>query len=341
MEHKLILQEFERYKLEYLAFGHQTDYKTHASASSVFNELCSITHFHSLKTEAKQVFLLTPSVFNSPNILSIGHPHDIITNLRNFGEVYLIEWLEIKNPNVNLNDYALAVTDVLKFISLKHQQKIDLVGHCLGANLAIAASILKQNLVSSIILMSIPWDFSYLKGAKAIYSKLNFGHTIGALDQVPALYFQLLFFLMQPESFKQKIDYYHDQRDKLDKEAFFAIEHWQFSGHDLPRALYNQLMEDLIGSNAMLKKQWVLKDQIIDLALITKPVMMVIGTKDKIVPTHSSRPLCDIIPNITLFEYNTGHIGYLVGSQREHFMLDLHEWINKIGTNERSLYYAC
>lgn len=341
MDHKLILQEFERYKLEYLAFDHQTDHRTHAAANSVFNDFCSIIHFNSLKTTAKRIFLLTPSVFNSPNILSIGHPHDIITNLRNFGEVYLIEWLEIKNPNVNLNDYTIAVANVLEFISLKHEQEIDLVGHCLGANLAITASILKQNLVSSIILMSVPWDFTYLKGAKEIYSKLKFGHAIDSLNQVPALYFQLLFFLIQPESFKQKIDYYHDQKENLDKETFFAIEHWQFSGHDLPRALYNQLMEDFIQSNIMFRNQWVVQDHTINPSLITKPVMMIIGTKDKIVPTHSSRPLCNIIPNVTLFEYNTGHIGYLVGSQREHFMLDLHEWINKIGTNERSLYYAC
>jgi polyhydroxyalkanoate synthase len=336
---ELILEQFEQYKLDYIEFYNQKNYQDHATTKISFDNFCSILYFSPLATMTKRIFLITPSVFNSPNILSIDHPNDLITNLRHLGAVYLVEWQKILDPAVNLNNYATILANVLESISVKHNQAINLIGHCLGGNLTIATSILKPNLVSSLVLMSPPWDFAYLHKAHNIYLQLKLNEAIESLDQAPAIYFQLLFFLMQPESFEQKIDYYSKQT--LNKASFFAIEHWQFSGHALPKALYNQLMEDFIKNNIMLKNQWIINNNIINPALISKPVSIIIGTKDKIVASSSSKTLCDIIPNSTLFEYNTGHIGYLVGSQKEHFMIDLNKWINKVGENERSLYYAC
>lgn len=341
MESMRILEQFEQYKHDYFKYRCGNSYKNQVSFTEGFDSLCSISAFLPSKVDAGQVFLIIPSIFNSPDILSIGSPGDIITQLRNFGVVYLIEWQEVHDPRVNLNDYAASVAALVKVLALKHHQEIDLVGHCLGGNLAIAASVIHHKLVASLLLLSTPWAFSYLAMAKEMHSSLGLNIAISNLEKVPALYFQILFFLMQPESFKHKIDYYHAKQDKLNKEEFFAIEHWQFSGYDLPKALYNQLMEEFIGSNIMFDNQWKVGSHAIDPALIKKPVMMVVGTKDKIVTTKSSKVLCDIISNITLFEYNTGHIGYLVGSQKQNFMVDLKEWIEKTGQNERSLHYAC
>lgn len=336
-----ILERFEQYRLDYLKSSIKSAYKAQAHSTENFDTLCSIASFLPLKDDAKQVFLIVPSVFNSPDILFIGSPDDIITQLRNFGIVYLVEWQEVHDSTINLNDYALSVAEILKVLVLKHHQEIDLVGHCLGGNLSLAACVINQKSVSSLLLLSTPWDFSYLTKASEIYGNLGISASIANLEKVPALYFQILFFLMQPESFRQKLDYYYAKQDQLNKEEFFAIEDWQFSGYDLPKALYNQLMEEFICLNIMAKKCWVIGENIIDPSLIKKPVMMVIGTKDKIVTAESSRALCDIISSVTLFEYDTGHIGYLVGSQRQNFMLDLKKWIKKRGQNERSLHYAC
>lgn len=45
-----------------------------------------------------KTFLIIPSIFNSPEIFFLARDKSFIENLRSYGEVYLIDWLEIEEP---------------------------------------------------------------------------------------------------------------------------------------------------------------------------------------------------------------------------------------------------
>lgn len=315
--------EFEEYRSDYLSFSGHKKYRECASDIRNFDDYISLLYFAPLSSNAQKIFLIIPSIFNSPDILNIGRPSDIITNLRSLGGVFLIDWKEVKDPNCSLSNYISSISQLLAELSLQRCEKIDLIGHCLGGNLALAINILKPELIGSLTLLSTPWDFSFLSEFREMHKKLVLDSAVKDLDYIPAIYFQILFFLMNQSSFAEKIDYYISNKNKVNIDDFFAIEKWQFSGHDLPRGLYIELMDDIIGKNIMFNNMWNIDGKIIDPSIITNEVIIITGTKDRIVPSCSSSPLVNIIQQSKKFEYNTGHIGYLVGSQKEHFMLDL------------------
>lgn len=139
---------------------------------------------------------------------------------------------------------------------------------------------------------------------------------------------QILFFLLSPESFEQKLDFFQENQKDIATSKFFEIERWQFSGHAISRKTYDDLMNHFIDDNILVKKLWIVDQIVIDPSKIKLPIMIVSGSKDKLVPTYSSSVLSGFGD---LFEYNSGHIGYLVGSQRKQFVEDLAAWIENLG----------
>lgn len=316
-----IVSEFEKYRSDYLSFLESSNHKQFTADIRDFDDYISFMHFAPLSENSHKTFLIIPSIFNSPDILNIGRPDDIITNLRSLGNVFLIDWKEIKNPNSTLTNYIDSSCNLLS--ELSSDRKIDLLGHCLGGNIALAINILKPELIRSLILLSTPWDFSFLSEFRELHKKLLLDSAVKDLDYIPAIYFQILFFLMNQYSFREKINYYINNKNKFNIDDFFTIEKWQFSGQDLPRSLYIELMDDIIGGNIMFNNMWKIDGNIIDPSIIANEVLIITGKKDRLVPSCSSTPLANIIQQSRKFEYNTGHIGYLIGSQKEHFMLDL------------------
>jgi polyhydroxyalkanoate synthase len=298
--------------------------------------------FPSLSSRSEELFVIIPSIFNSPEILMIGAPHDIISHLREIGAVYLLEWQEVVDLDFKLSDYALVATQALEYISNKHpSNRSHVVGHCLGGNFAITASVLRPDLVASLTLLTTPWDFTYLKHARAIHKALELDQALEQVDFVPAIYLQILFFLLCQDNLQQKLGLYQVNQSVTNRDDIFAIERWQFSGHPIPKAAYNQLIYEFIDNNCLLNKKFIVDNTVIDPSVLKLPVILISGKKDKIAPVCSTMPLYHILPNATSFIYNTGHIGYLVGSQKENFMLDLSEWIKQLSKNERSLYNTC
>ncbi len=338
-----LLQDFEKYQSDYKKFSYCLSCSNAANKVIDFDYSSRVLVFDSTAlSETDRIFLVSPSIFNSPDILLISSPDDLITNLRMFGKVYMVEWKEVTRQDHTLDNYAISLSKILLQIQQHHNKNIDIIGHCIGGNIAIAANILAKHQANSITLLSTPWDFSFLKAPKKIYDELDLEKTIESIETVPALYFQILFFLMNPSSFEQKIGYYKHKASNMNIEKFFAVERWQSSGIDLPKALYKQLMNSFIDKNIMLNNEWKIDGVTIDPSLINSPTLLIIGTKDNIVPPESSNALPILKPHITKFSYDTGHIGYLVGSQKKKFILELNSWIKNMESKyERSLHYAC
>ncbi|AFC73468.1 alpha/beta hydrolase [Rickettsia montanensis] len=105
-----------------------------------------------------KTFLIIPSIFNSPEIFFLARDKSFIENLRSYGEVYLIDWLEIEEPKYLLDDYVHKIIEVIDNLKIKD---INLIGHCIGGNLAIATNVLMPKFIKTLTLLTCPWDFSY------------------------------------------------------------------------------------------------------------------------------------------------------------------------------------
>lgn len=292
-----------------------------------FSRSCEILHYKSQNLLTTEIFLVVPSIFNSVEILFLNKSKHFIDNLRNIGEVYLIKWQNLENPEFNLNDYAKEVAEITKYLNSKLKRNISLIGHCIGGTLALAALTLAENFVKNLTLLTTPWDFSHFKTTGIFHQNFNLDKKIDELALVPAIYIKILFFLLSPDYFNLKIDKYFKIECEQDKHLFMEIERWLMSGISLPKAIYFQVIHDLMIDNKLAKGQWLIDNSKITIENLVRPTFILIAKNDQLVPKSSILPLCNDIKNVNLIEVNGGHISYLVGPQLGDFFKKYSSWL--------------
>jgi len=275
----------------------------------------------------KRVFLIVPSIFNSPEIFFLNKENHFIDNLRELGDIFLIDWLEIKRPNYSVNDYITEIIKITNHLRAKTALEIDLVGHCIGGTLALIAAIDCQVQVKTICLLTSPWDFSHFAMVIAMHKMLGLDNSIKAMDVIPKIHIQILFFLLFPDYFSKKIDKYLNITLNKDKELFFKIEQWLMSSNTLPKTTYFQIIEDMIEKNMFAALSWEFNNKIANPSLLKKPVYHLIAQNDRIVPASSILPLRKILQQSTMFEVKGGHISYLINSQINNFFKSYKSWL--------------
>ncbi|HJD55780.1 MAG TPA: alpha/beta fold hydrolase [Rickettsia endosymbiont of Pyrocoelia pectoralis] len=263
--------------------------------------------------------LIIPSIFNSPEIFFLARNKSFIENLRTAGDIYLIDWLEVKEPAYSLNDYVDRIIEVMSNFN-----NINLIGHCIGGNLAIAANVMIPQKVKTLTLLTCPWDFLHFFYVKALHQYLKLDGYIENLPLVPKIHIQILFFLLFPDYFNVKLDRFFSLTSEKEQDLAFRIENWLMSGHDLPKATYHQIMQNILSENMFESLEWKINDIIIDPSLIDCPVYIVAASDDKIVPQSSILPLQKLLKNSTLIEVEGGHISYLINNKLDGFFFTRH-----------------
>lgn len=280
--------------------------------------------------QKRNSILIIPSIFNSPEILSIGSKSNLITELSSFANVYILNWLEIKEKNHSLNEYAIETLLAIEIVANFTNQSIHVLGHCIGGNLVIAATILNPNLSKSLTLLTTPWDFGHFKSQYYLQSFLALDKNIDSLDTVPKIYIQILFFLLQPEYFQMKLKRYSLLNSKEERELFFSIERWLMSGHNLSQGTYTQLTQSFLHKNDLFNLNWKIGNITIDPKAIKIPVALIAADNDKITPIESVTPLHNQLKNSTMIIVKGGHINYLISEKLTAFISEYKNWHSSI-----------
>ena len=198
----------DRYKLAYQNFKRSNSTSNDVTEIINFTPEYDLLRFPATHQSSSKIFLITPSIFNSHRILTIGRPNDLITLLSKHGTVYVIRWNEVTDTDFDLTSYTKLTAKTLRHIQTLHGQNIEVIGHCLGGVFSLAAAIICKEYVNSLILLTCPWDFTYLQNYRTLYQRLGLDESILNQDYVPAIYLQILFLLLHPKSLDQKLDFY-------------------------------------------------------------------------------------------------------------------------------------
>ncbi|QQV75607.1 Putative aminoacrylate hydrolase RutD [Rickettsia tillamookensis] len=257
-------------------------------------------------------FLIIPSIFNSPEIFFLARDKNFIENLRSYGEVYLIDWLEIEEPKYLLDDYVHKVIEVIDSLKIKD---INLIGHCIGGNLAIATNILMPKFIKTLTLLTCPWDFSHFFYIRMLHRYLKLDSGIENLPIIPKIHIQILFFLLFPDYFNAKLKKFFSITAGKEQELAFRIEHWLMSGNNISKGVYNQIMQNILDKNMFMNLEWKIDNFIVAPSLIDCPVYIVAAEDDKIVPKSSILSLQKLLKNSKLIEVKGGHISYLINDK--------------------------
>ncbi len=261
-----------------------------------------------------RTFLVIPSIFNSPEILFLSKNQSFVDNLRQYGDVFLIDWLEIKDQDYLVDDYVIRVVEIIANLKQNNLQ-IDLVGHCFGGIIGMAATIIAPEHIRTLTLLSTPWDFSHFTAIRTIYQYLNIDQYLQNSPIIPKLHIQILFFLLFPNHFNEKVQKFFSIADKKQKDLFFRIENWLLSSMSLPKGVYRQIMDNMVMQNMLANSQWIVNGTAIDPVLINIPVYQIAAHRDEIVPRQSILSLHRLFKESTIFEVEGGHISYLINDK--------------------------
>lgn len=303
-------QEYHDYSSRYLLGNNYLKLGEKVAKTSYYQ----ILYYKGFKENKERSFLVIPSIFNSPEILFLSTSKSFIDNLREYGEVFLVDWFELSRGNYLLEDYVMRIVEIIKELGQKNIHTIDLIGHCIGGNLVIAASVILPDAIKSVTLLSTAWDFSHFILPYNIYQYLGLHLHVQNLPIIPKLYIQILFFLLFPNQFNDKLNKFFTIKSAEERDLTFRVENWLLSGIALPKSTYLQIMNDIIKDNMFVKRQWQVNNIIIDPSLIIKPVYQIVASNDKIVPKSSVLALHKLFKQSTLFEVAGGHISYLINN---------------------------
>ncbi len=266
----------------------------------------------------KKIFLVVPSIFNSPEILFLSTGKSFIENLLEHGDVILVDWLEVGEPDYSLNDYVARLVEILRDLEKKYALPINLIGHCIGGNIAAAAIIISAdsliNRISSLTLLTTPWNFDHFIDITKLYKSLDFDNHLNNLGMIPKIHIQILFFLLFPNYFHNKLDKFFALKSTPEKELFFKIENWLMSSRPLPKATYYQIINKLVHDNILIQNKWKIGDHIINLELINVQIYQIIAENDMLVPGSSILPLQNSLKTSKIFRVRGGHISYLINN---------------------------
>ena len=320
---------YRKYLKDYFAYSNEMrepeKKPTTLDFDYVQSPLIKLVKYSSNKAH-KQNFLVIPSLFNSSRILCLGKKQNFIEILLDYGDVYLINWQQSEN-NFLLEDYILETTKLLVKLT-SHLGPINVAGHCFGGNIAIGAGSLKPDLLSSLTLLTTPWDYSHFNNALIWYKLLALDKMIQNLKTVPKIYLQMLFFLLFPNQFLKKVNNYYKLELEEEKQIYMQVEYWLQSGINIPVSLYQQFIDDVIAKNIFYTNQWQIEENKINPENIIAPVCIISAINDQIAPVNSTLTLHRLLKNSTLIKVKGGHISYLVNSDQD-FINQYISWLKR------------
>lgn len=310
-------QEFQNYIHDYQVFTDlykNTNKHTSTATDIIFNSEISDLLYYKTRKQKDQIFLVIPSIFNSPEILFLNEQNNIIKTLTNLGDVYLNNW-QNNNKQLLIDDYSSDIAQTIENLYLKHGQKINLIGHCFGGNIALNTLIQSAEYIDSITLLTTPCDYSHFKPISLQYQFMKLNNSIDQLDFVPQIYLQMMFFMMFPEQFNDKVIKYANLDSSAKKELYMQVEHWLHSGQSIPKSLYNQIIIEFMGKNTLTHSL----ELMLDLNEINTPFCIVYAKNDQIAPLSSVLSLHNRLKNSTLLDLSGGHISYIIDSSNNFY----------------------
>jgi polyhydroxyalkanoate synthase len=247
-------------------------------------------------------------------------------------DVYAVDWgLPNRVDRFNgIDDYVNDYLDAyVREISGRHGvDAINLVGICQGGVLSLCYAALHADRIRNLILAVTPVDFHADKsedridrGFMNIWTRSLTGAEIDRLvdviGNIPGEFTGNLFSLMTPgrSLTKYNIDLLEAAEDDAKLLNFLRMEKWLGDRPDSPGEFSRQWLKDLYQDNKLVRGEFMLDGQPVDLGKIRMPVLNILTDTDHIIPPPMTRALKQYVGSADYTEkvVKGGHIGIFVG----------------------------
>lgn len=301
------------------------------------NHLIELIQYEATTTKVyAEPILITPAWIMKYYILDLTPKHSLVKYLVKKGHtVFMLSW---KNPkkkdrDLGMEDYLnLGIMSALDVIAdIVPQQKVHLIGYCLGGTLAaIAAATMardNEDRLASLILLAAQTDFTE-PGELGLFideSQIAFLENLmsekGYLDtHQMAGAFQLL---RSNDLIWSRIirEYLLGQRKPLTD-----LMAWNADATRLPYRMHSEYLRNLFLNNALAEAKYMVAKRPISLSDISIPIFVVATERDHVSPWHSVFKINlltdgDVTFTLTSGGHNVGIVSMPVKKTKRHYRI--------------------
>ena len=261
----------------------------------------------------------------------------LVRNLLKLGvDLYVVDW---GNPSradrwLTIDDYvddylAGAVAE----ISRRHGiDRVSLLGICEGGVFTTCYAALHPGTVKNMVLTITPIDFHGDKEQERLghgfinlwtrsLTPEDIDRLIEAHGTLPGEFMGSVFSMMTPmrTMMKYNLDMLEVMDDKKKFLNFLRMEKWIADRPHHPGEAAKQWLKDLYQDNKLVKGEFELGGEVVDLKKIAMPVLNVYAQDDHIVPPKSTQPLQKMVgtKDYTALPLPGGHIGVFVSGKSQ------------------------
>ncbi|HEU5056099.1 MAG TPA: alpha/beta fold hydrolase [Kofleriaceae bacterium] len=266
--------------------------------------------------------LLVPSLINRHYVLDLRPGRSFVEFLVEHGhDVYMVDWGTPGDEDRYLEWDDIVDGYLGRAIRVaarqSGQERVHLLGYCLGGTLAAVHAAARPERVASLMLVAAPIDF-HQGGLLARWTTtptFDLDVLTEAFGNVPWPLMQASFHMLRPTLNLSKLVSVLDRAwDDEFLDNFAALERWGNDNVSFPGRAYRRYVQELYRENRLAAGTFTMSGRPARLDAIHQPVLVVSFAHDHIVPDRSATAALDLVSSADkeLLRVSGGHVGAMV-----------------------------
>jgi polyhydroxyalkanoate synthase subunit PhaC len=290
--------------------------------------------------------LIVTSLVNQPYILDLVPGQSMVEHLLRQGfDVYLIEWGRPRREHqgLTLEDHVLdRIPECIARVQQDSgENDVSIIGYCVGGLLSVLYAALHpgspKGPLKNLVCMAAPVNGDGLESLKAwMGPDFDEEALIEHYGNVPADWVQNALRALRPFG---KFAGAMNLLNNIDKEdavkSNLRMGKWETDNIPFPGGVFRQMVNDFLRGNKLVKGEWMLGGQRVDLGRIRTPFLHLLAQDDHITPYASSKDLVRLVGSADKQELivKGGHVGLVAGRGAEARMWPaLDDWLAQRST---------
>jgi len=267
--------------------------------------------------------LIVPSLINRYTILDLLQERSFARHLAGVGlRPLVLDWGEpgAAESDFGLSDYIAGPLEAAVDTAVALAGgPVAVCGYCMGGLLALALALRRPPELACLLLLATPWDFHAERRAQAQLLGLLAEFLpllLGGSEPLPVPVIQGLFAALDPFLAERKFIRFAglDPQGAAAK-SFVALEDWINDGVPLPRRVALECAQSWYRDNDPARGAWHVAGRPVRPEAVTAPTLVVLPSRDRIVPPSSAEPLATAIAGATVLRPPFGHIGMMASTE--------------------------
>jgi polyhydroxyalkanoate synthase len=277
--------------------------------------------------------LLVPSLINRHYILDLHPERSFVRFLHEAGmRPLVVDWGAPGAAEQGFGLDAYIVGRLEPMLDAAGEGPVPVIGYCMGGLLALALAQRRAERVAGLALLATPWDFHAERPEQARLLA-TVVETAANGETLPLWLIQGLFLSLDPLLAERKfIRFAGLDPDSAAARDFVALEDWLNDGVPLAAGVARDSAGAWYRDNAPAQGRWRVAGSAIDPRRFTKPALVVVPRRDRIVPPRSAEALGAALPHATLMRPPLGHIGMMAAAAAPELVWQpIADWLGSIG----------